>query len=202
MTEITKNRIYLNTYLAMGQNALNEIKTLCKRFNLSTICLGGKDIYIHYHTNNSGGVELKLATLTYDPTTNKIILTGGNEHFLAWTNVYDIDLEDDCLLLDCLYIYEALVDYINENIIEIEALANSKPKKYYYKIDIPGSNGYSIMVSSSTKIDDEREVIERALYACAFECSSDSYYAEVDNLVSDYDIDFFKSNNRIIDLDD
>lgn len=64
--------------------------------------------------------------------------------------------------------------------------------KIYYKIDVTGKHGYSFMVSSNDMLD-EGEVLDKALAKGLFQDEIDADYAVVDDLVSDYDIEHFKS---------
>lgn len=64
--------------------------------------------------------------------------------------------------------------------------------KIYYKIDVPGKHGYSFMVSSNDMLD-EGEVLDKALAKGLFQDELDADYAIVDDLVSDYEIEVFKS---------
>ena len=74
MTKIVeKNKGLLNSYFVAGHSAILEIKLLCKQFNVSTIDLTKYDVYIHAHTDD-GGIELRLLTLSYNPTKKKITL--------------------------------------------------------------------------------------------------------------------------------
>lgn len=64
--------------------------------------------------------------------------------------------------------------------------------KIYYKIDVIGKHGYSFMVSSNDMLD-EGEVLDKALAKGLFQDELDADYAIVDDLVSDYEIEVFKS---------
>lgn len=64
--------------------------------------------------------------------------------------------------------------------------------KIYYKIDVLGKHGYSFMVSSNDMLD-EGEVLDKALAKGLFQDELDADYAIVDDLVSDYEIEVFKS---------
>lgn len=64
--------------------------------------------------------------------------------------------------------------------------------KIYYKIDVPGKHGYSFMVTSNDVLD-EGEVLDKALAKGLFQDELDADYAVVDDLVSDYEIEVFKS---------
>ena len=74
--------------------------------------------------------------------------------------------------------------------------------KFYYKIDvISRKNGYSIMVSSTDKIEDDREVIDRALNKGLFHDETDADYAKVDDLLTQYDIDHFTQSGCCYSID-
>ena len=68
----------------------------------------------------------------------------------------------------------------------------AKNNKIYYKIDVPGKHGYSFMVSSNDMLD-EGEVLDKALAKGLFEDEIDADYAVVDALVTDSEIEVFKS---------
>lgn len=63
---------------------------------------------------------------------------------------------------------------------------------YYYKIDVIGRNGYSFMVKSKTELDDMYDAIDIASKNNLFSDEVDADYAEVDDLVSEYDINNFE----------
>ena len=56
----------------------------------------------------------------------------------------------------------------------------------YWKIDVPGRNGYSFIVECD--LDSEEQVIARANDCGLFQSPEDMRYAVIDDLVSDYDI--------------
>ena len=64
--------------------------------------------------------------------------------------------------------------------------------KIYYKIDVMGKHGYSFMVSSNDVLD-EGEVLDKALAKGLFQDEIDAEYAIVDDLVSEHEIEVFKS---------
>ena len=70
--------------------------------------------------------------------------------------------------------------------------------KHYYKIDIMGRNGYSFMVVSNDELD-ELDVLHKAYLNGCFDDATDLNYAVVDDLVSEYDIENFKSCTHSID---
>ena len=70
--------------------------------------------------------------------------------------------------------------------------------KHYYKIDIMGRNGYSFMVVSNDELD-EIDVLHKAYLNGCFDDATDLNYAVVDDLVSEYDIENFKSCTHSID---
>ena len=70
--------------------------------------------------------------------------------------------------------------------------------KHYYKIDIMGRNGYSFMVVSNDELD-ELDVLHKAYLNDCFDDATDMNYAVVDDLVSEYDIENFKSCTHSID---
>lgn len=196
MTQIKKNTSYFEDYRKAGTNALHDSLDLCKTHNIETSNLEDRDIYIHHHTDN-GGVEVKVTSLTYNKEENRIYLDGIDHRldvdFLGEdeSNAYeDIDLEDDCLFVDAIFVYEALVDYINEN----------TPPKHYYMVNIPGHYGYSFMVESTDELD-EVEVIDKCANKNLFNDDDDRHYALVDDLVTDTDIDHFKKNNCCHNVD-
>lgn len=189
MTQIKKNTSYFEDYRKAGTNALHDALDLCKTHNIETINLEDKDIYIHYHTVD-GGVEVKVTTLTYDKETDKIFIDGIDNPDEEENTYESINLEDDCLLVDAIFVYEALVDYINEN----------TPHKHYYMVNIPGHYGYSFMVESTEELT-ELEVIDIASERDLFNDITDRHYAIVDDLVTDTDIDHFKKNNCCHNVD-
>ena len=188
MAQIKKNTSYFEKYHSAGTNALYESLKLCKEHNIETIDLEDKDIYIHYH--HAYGTEVKVSTLTYDKETNKIFIDGIDNSSETDITYESIDLEDDCLLVDAIFVYEALVDYINEN----------TPPKHYYMVNIPGHYGYSFMVESSEELT-ELEVIDIASERNLFNDMDDRHYAIVDDLVTDTDIEHFKKINCCYNVD-
>ena len=64
--------------------------------------------------------------------------------------------------------------------------------KIYYKIDVMGKHGYSFMVSSNDVLD-EGEILDKALAKGLFQDEIDAEYAVVDDLVSEHEIEVFKS---------
>jgi hypothetical protein len=195
MAQIKKNTSYFEKYHSAGTNALYESLKLCKEHNIETIDLEDKDIYIHYH--HAYGTEVKVSSLTYDKENHKIYLDGIDSHLDVdsledgETNSFeDIDLEDDCLLVDAIFIYEALVDCINEN----------NPTKHYYMVNISGYYGYSFMVESSEELT-ELEVIDIASERDLFNDITDRHSANVDDLVTDADIEHFKKINCCYNVD-
>ena len=64
--------------------------------------------------------------------------------------------------------------------------------KIYYKIDVMGKHGYSFMVTSNDVLD-EGEVLDKALAKGLFQDEIDADYAVVDDLVTDSEIEVFKS---------
>ena len=65
-------------------------------------------------------------------------------------------------------------------------------QKHYYKIDVPGDYGYSFMVVTNEELD-ELDVLHRAFLYDLFSDDDDVHYAIVDDIVSEYDIENFKS---------
>ena len=63
---------------------------------------------------------------------------------------------------------------------------------YYYKIDVMGRNGYSFMVKSKTELGDMYDAIDIASRNELFSDEYDADYAEVDDLVSEDDINNFE----------
>ena len=190
MTKIVeKNKGLLNSYFVAGHSAILEIKLLCKQFNVSTIDFTKYDVYIHAH-NDEGGIELRLLTLSYNPTKKKITLLGNS---INGDNISDIDLEDNCLLVDALFIYEALVDYINDNPEAYKDIQVEEEEPiYYYMVNVHGHYGYSLLVRSKDELN-ENEVIDACASLGYFTDNDDRYYADVDDLVTDYDIERMKS---------
>ena len=64
--------------------------------------------------------------------------------------------------------------------------------RYYYKIDVMGRNGYSFMVKSKDAFEDVYDVIDKALDYNLFNEVEDADYAEIDDLVSMFDIEHFE----------
>lgn len=67
--------------------------------------------------------------------------------------------------------------------------------KFYYKIDIHGPNGYTFMVYSSTEFDNTYDILKRCRILGYFDDDTDMNYAEIDELISVYDIEHFTKNN-------
>lgn len=65
-------------------------------------------------------------------------------------------------------------------------------KKFYYKIDVMGRNGYSFMVRADDELN-ESEIIGRCLDNGYFQDELDADYAIIDDLISEYDIKNFAS---------
>lgn len=63
----------------------------------------------------------------------------------------------------------------------------------YYKIDVMGKNGYSFMVETDEELCYNEDAIDLALEHNLFQDSEDADYAVVDDLVSERDIEHFKS---------
>lgn len=70
----------------------------------------------------------------------------------------------------------------------------------YYKIDVPGRNGYSFMVCSTDYLD-EYEVLDKCIEKGYFEEDSDARYAILDDLVTPMDIENFEKSDCIFNLD-
>lgn len=66
-------------------------------------------------------------------------------------------------------------------------------KKFYYKVDVLGKNGYSFMLSSNEELTED-DVFDVALENNLFEDEKDADIAIVDDLVTKYDIKAFKDN--------
>lgn len=179
-----KNKSFLNSYFVAGHSAILEIKLLCKQFNVSTIDLTKYDVYIHAHNDDEGGIELHLNTFSYNPTKEKITLVGNS---INGDNISHIDLEDNCLLV------EALVDYINDNPeVYKDIQVEEEELIYHYMVNVPGHYGYSFLVRSKDELN-ENEVIDACASLGYFTDNDDRYYALVDDLVTDYDIERMKS---------
>jgi hypothetical protein len=78
----------------------------------------------------------------------------------------------------------------NKQLINITTMAKFN-NRHYYKIDVSGQHGYSFMVSTANELSDEYDAIDIAEELGAFEDVRDPIYAEVDDLVSEYDIKHF-----------
>ena len=63
----------------------------------------------------------------------------------------------------------------------------------YYKIDVLGKNGYSFMIETDEERPYNEGAIDLALEHNLFQDSEDADYAVVDDLVSERDIEHFKS---------
>lgn len=63
----------------------------------------------------------------------------------------------------------------------------------YYKIDVLGKNGYSFMVETEEELMYEEDAIDLALAHNLFQDDCDADNAVVDDLVTDTDIQHFKS---------
>ena len=68
--------------------------------------------------------------------------------------------------------------------------------KFYYKIDVPGTYGYSFMVVCDCELD-EGAVLDKAYSMGYFTDDEDVYYAIVDDLVTPYDIEHFEKNDCV-----
>lgn len=66
-------------------------------------------------------------------------------------------------------------------------------KKFYYKVDVLGKNGYSFMLSSNEELTED-DVFNIALENNLFEDEKDADIAIIDDLVTKYDIKAFKDN--------
>ena len=64
---------------------------------------------------------------------------------------------------------------------------------YYYKIDVMGRNGYSFMIKTDEELGDTYNAISLALDNNLFDDPMDADIAEVDDLISQNDIDHFES---------
>lgn len=64
--------------------------------------------------------------------------------------------------------------------------------KYYYKVDVfDARHGYSFVMATNEKLDDEYDVVELALDNGLFQDDFDADRAIVDDLISEYDIKAF-----------
>lgn len=63
----------------------------------------------------------------------------------------------------------------------------------HYKIDVMGKHGYSFMVETDEELPYDEDAIDLALEHNLFQDSEDADYAVVDDLVSERDIEHFKS---------
>ena len=64
----------------------------------------------------------------------------------------------------------------------------------YYKIDVIGKNGYSFMVETDEELRYDEDAIDLAVEHHLFQDSEDADYAVVDDLVTERDIEEFKSS--------
>lgn len=64
----------------------------------------------------------------------------------------------------------------------------------YYKIDVMGKNGYSFMVETDEELRYDEDAIDLALEHHLFQDSVDADYAVVDDLVTEHDVNHFKSS--------
>ena len=64
----------------------------------------------------------------------------------------------------------------------------------YYKIDVMGKNGYSFMVETDEELRYDEDAIDLAVEQHLFQDSEDADYAVVDDLVTEQEIEQFKSS--------
>ena len=64
----------------------------------------------------------------------------------------------------------------------------------YYKIDVMGKNGYSFMVETDEELRYDEDAIDLAVEHHLFQDSEDANYAVVDDLVTEREIEEFKSS--------
>lgn len=64
----------------------------------------------------------------------------------------------------------------------------------YYKIDVMGKNGYSFMVETDEELRYDEDAIDLAVEHHLFQDSEDADYAVVDDLVTEREIELFKSS--------
>lgn len=64
----------------------------------------------------------------------------------------------------------------------------------YYKIDVMGKNGYSFMVETDEELRYDEDAIDLAVEHHLFQDSEDADYAVVDDLVTEQEIEQFKSS--------
>lgn len=64
----------------------------------------------------------------------------------------------------------------------------------YYKIDVMGKNGYSFMVETDEELPYDEDAIDLAVEHNLFQDSEDADYAVVDDLVTEQEIEQFKSS--------
>ena len=69
----------------------------------------------------------------------------------------------------------------------------------YFMVNVSGRNGYSFMVTTTDNNIDDSEVISRCQDKELFYNTEDAYYAEVDDLVTDYDKKAFEHATYDID---
>lgn len=64
----------------------------------------------------------------------------------------------------------------------------------YYKIDVMGKGGYSFMIETDEELRYDEDAIDLALEHHLFQDSEDADYAVVDDLVTEHEIELFKSS--------
>lgn len=109
MAKVEKKN-YFGQYQSAGTNALYDSIELLKENDLYDIInIEDKDVYVHI-TDDNGAFECKVHTIQLQECGTHIIVGAkdcDDEEFIT-------DLENGCLMVDWIFVYEAIVDYINE----------------------------------------------------------------------------------------
>jgi hypothetical protein len=109
MAKVEKKN-YFGQYQSAGTNALYDAIELLKENDLYDIInIEDKDVYVHI-TDDNGPFECKVHTIQLGKFGTHIIV-GAKD---CDDDTYITDLENNCLMVDWIFVYEAIVDYINE----------------------------------------------------------------------------------------
>ena len=101
---------YFEQYRIASYGALNDSLDILKSNNMYDIInIEDKDVYVHCIDEN-GTFEYKVHTIQLEECGTRIIV--GAKDFDD--EDYITDLEDGCLLADYIFVYEAIVEYLNE----------------------------------------------------------------------------------------
>lgn len=113
MAKVEKKN-YFRQYQSAGTNALYDAIELLKENHLYDIInIEDKDVYVHIYVhiiNDNNSFECKVHTIQLNEFGTHIIVGAkdcNGDEFIA-------DLENGCLMVDWIFVYEAIVDYINE----------------------------------------------------------------------------------------